>query len=375
LLSSQGIIRNVERESLFFGAGADVRGAGAVAVPGIILLSHLGDAVMAPQVARQKVLRSSLDAAATRNQVLLQVAHAYLGLAGADARVLALRQSASELTEVARLTANFAANRQGRDGDAQRARSELELLLGALLGAEEDAALWAGELARLLSADPAIRLRSEKGTPPLVHLVDTSIPLESLLQQGLAQHPEIAARDADVALYETRLRQERSRPFLPTLAIGLSAGDFGGGGDQVGYRFSHFGGRLDFDAKAVWTLQNLGLGNRAIQNQVRAQRNQALAERARAADKVRRQVAEALVQAKAQRRQMDIAEKRTASAQRAFGEDLARTRNLVGRLLEVLDSFNQLTTARQELITAMVAYSQAQFDLYVALGNTPALNP
>src|SRR5205807_3936379 len=49
LLSAQGIMRNVERESLFFGAGADVRGAGTVAIPGILMTSHLGDAFFAPR--------------------------------------------------------------------------------------------------------------------------------------------------------------------------------------------------------------------------------------------------------------------------------------------------------------------------------------
>ncbi|HWY86638.1 MAG TPA: TolC family protein, partial [Gemmataceae bacterium] len=372
LLSSQGIIRNVERESLFFGAGADVRGAGPVAVPGIILTSHLGDAVFAPQVARQKVVSSSFDALATRNQILLQVANAYLGLAGAEARVLVLRQSEGELAEVARLTSNFALKGQGREGDAQRARSTLELLHGAQIQAEEDVAVQAADLARLLSSDPAMRLRSEKGMPPLVDLVDMSMPLENLIQQALARHPEIAARSAEVALHETRLRQERVRPLVPTLAVGLSAGDFGGGGDQVGYRFSHFSGRADVDVLAFWTVQNLGFGNLGVQNKVRAEIGQATAQRARTIDRVRREVAQALAQATAQRQQMDIAKKRAATAQLAFREDLIRARNLQGLLIEVLDSFNLLATARQELVSTMVAYSQAQFELYVALGNMPA---
>jgi outer membrane protein TolC len=373
LLSAQGIVRTVDRESLFFGAGADVRGAGTVAVPGVILTGHLGDAVFAPRVARQKVLSSGLDAQATRNQVLLQVANAYLALAGAEARVLALRESERELAEVARLTADFAAAGQGRDGDAQRARGELQLLQGTRLQAEEDAALSAAELSRLLSVDPATRLRPEAGTPPLVHLVDARQSLEHLIEQALAQHPEIAARGADVALRETRLRQERVRPLLPTLAVGFSAGDFGGGSDQVGYRFSHFNGRTDFDVLAVWTLQNLGFGNRAIQNKVRAEIGQADAARAQAIDKVRREVAEAFADSAARREQMDLAQQRAATAQKAFQQDLNRTKNLEGRLLEVLDSFNQLTAARQELIATMVGFSQAQFNLYVALGKMPAL--
>jgi outer membrane protein TolC len=372
LLSAQGIVRNLERESLFFGAGADVRGAGTMAIPGIILTSHLGDAVFAPRVARQKVLSSSFGAQATRNQVLLQVADVYLALAGAEARVLTLQQSNSELAEVVRLTANFAAKGQGREGDAQRARSEGLLLRSTTLEAEVDVTFWAAELSRLLSMDPAIRLRPETGAPPLLQWVDTQIPLESMIQQALALRPEIAARGADVAAGETRLRQERIRPLVPTLAVGFSAGDFGGGGDQVGYRFSHFSSRADFDVLAFWTVQNLGFGNRAVQNKVRAEIGQAEAQRARVIDRVRREVTEALALVASRRRQMEIAEKRVATAQQGFRQDLTRAKNLEGRLIEVLDSFNLLTAARQDLVSAMVGYSQAQVNLYVALGNMPA---
>lgn len=377
LLSSSGVIRDVQRESLYFGAGADVRGAGTVAIPGVILATHLGDAIFAPRVARQKVISSDLDAQATHNDVLLQVASAYLNLAGAEARLLALRESEhgskSEpgLFEVVRLTVNFAANRQGREGDVQRARSEALLLQSADIQAQEDVSRAAADLARLLSIEPASQLRSVPGLPPYVQLVDASLPLETLIQEALARRPEIGARGADVAFFETRLRQERVRPLLPTVAVGFSAGDFGGGSDLAGYRFSHFNSRADFDVVAFWTLQNLGIGNLAAQKRVRAQIGEAEAVRGRAINLVRRQVAEAVARTKAARARMDSAEKRLASSGQGFREDLLRAKNLQGRLIEVLNSFNQLNAARQDYVAALVEFSQSQFALHVALGNTP----
>ena len=61
-----------------------------------------------------------------------------------------------------------------------------------------------------------------------MHLISTGTQMSNFAY-NLAQRPEIAARGADVVLYETRLRQERVRPLVPTLAVGFSAGDFGGG--------------------------------------------------------------------------------------------------------------------------------------------------
>src|SRR5262249_43875061 len=145
----------------FFGAGADVRGAGTMAIPGIFLASHLGDAVFAPRAARPKGLFSGFDAQAPRHNVLLQVANAYLALTGAEARVLVLRQSETELAELHKLIAGFAAKGQGRDGDAQRVQGEWLLLQGDRLKAEEDATFRAVELSRLLGTDPSDRLHPQ----------------------------------------------------------------------------------------------------------------------------------------------------------------------------------------------------------------------
>jgi hypothetical protein len=39
--------------------------------------------------------------------------------------------------------------------------------------------------------------------------------------------------------------------------------------------------------------------------------------------------------------------------------------------IEVLDSLRLLAAAREKLVGSIVGYSQAQFDLWVALGNMP----
>src|SRR5262249_39074590 len=55
LESSQGIIRSVERQSVYFGAGASAVGAGTVTVPGVHLIGHLADALYAPHIARERL--------------------------------------------------------------------------------------------------------------------------------------------------------------------------------------------------------------------------------------------------------------------------------------------------------------------------------
>src|SRR5262249_24107949 len=68
----------------------------------------------------------------------------------------------------------------------------------------------------------------------------------------------------------------------------FSAGQFGGGSDQADNRFGHFDGRTDLDVLTVWSLQNFGLGNLAVQRRQRAVVGEAVAERLRVIDQVRR---------------------------------------------------------------------------------------
>jgi len=375
LQSAQGIIQNVDRQSLYAGAGAAAVGAGTVGVPGVRLTAHLADAWFEPRAARQAVVGRQLDALAARNDVLLDVTSSFFILAGAESTLQAARQSAKEAAEVARITVSFSRTGQGREGDADRASTQALLLDSAVQRAQEDVAVAGAELARLLSADPAIRLRVPEGPLPQVQLVDPGANLESLVQLALRSRPEIGARGADLAVAETRLRKERARPWLPLLTVAYSAGEFGGGSAQADTRFGHFNGRTDFDALAVWSLQNLGLGNLAVQRRLRAQVGAAEAERVRVIDRIRREVADAYALSAARFRELAVVRREVDRAERAFREDLLRTRNLEGHPIETLQSLTLLATARPALIAALVGYNQAQFQLFVALGQPPTAAP
>jgi outer membrane protein TolC len=368
LESSRGIFFDVNRSSLYAGTGAAAVGAGTVTIPGVWVSALLAEAWFEPRAARQQVAGRRFDALATRNNILLEVVIRYMNLAGAQASLLSLRQSEGELGEIARVTAEYAKTGQGRKGDADRARASLLLLRTQDERAQGDVAVAAAELARLLDRDPAIRLQAPPGPLPLVELVNVNESLENLVQIALRNRPEVRARAADIALSATLLREEKARPFLPYVSIGYSAGTFGGGSNLVSPRFGNFDGRAEVDVIAVWTAENLGLGNLASQRRRRAQVLEAEAQRTRIVDRVRREVAQAQADAMLRRQELDLAKNRVRMAQEAYQEDLLRTRNLKGLPIEVLDSLNLLAAARQDLVQALVGYNLAQFQLYVAVG-------
>jgi outer membrane protein TolC len=163
------------------------------------------------------------------------------------------------------------------------------------------------------------------------------------------------------------------RPFVPYLVVGFSAGQFGGGSNLADQNFGHFDGRTDFDALAVWSVDNLGFGNWALQRQRRALVDERAAERQLAINRVRQAIAEAVAEASARRLAVDVALREVGSATASYREDLTRARGgpALGRPIEILISATQLATARANLVRAVIEQDKAQFRLLVALGQPP----
>jgi outer membrane protein TolC len=361
-----GTILGLSEQSLYYGGGAQAIGTQTVAYPAIRIFAHLGDAFFEPLAARQQTVVRQFDAVATFNSTLLNVSTRYLELMAAEAQLEVLHQSQSDAAEVVRITSNFARVGRGRQADADRVTTEATLIESEVQRAQEHVAVAAAELSGLLSLDPSTRLKTVGGPIPVLLLIDPSYRLDQLLDVALRQRPEMAARSARIAEMQTRYRQERTRPWLPTMSIGFSAGGFGGGSN-----FSNFGARTDFDVIAFWTAQNLGAGNLALWNGRRAQTDEAIAGRVRAVNNVRREVAEAYAQSTARQREMDIQEQRLAAAETGFREELGRIRGGAGLPIELLDNLTRLVAARQAIVATVAAYDQAQFALFVALGQPP----
>ena len=224
-----------------------------------------------------------------------------------------------------------------------------------------------------MTLDPSIRLKTVGGPIPVLTIVDPQYSRDELIEVALRARPELVARSAQIAEAATRYRQERTRPLFPTVSVGFSSGMFGGGSNFANPQFGNFGGRTDFDVFAFWTARNLGAGNVALARGRRAQVDQATASRVRAVNLVRREVAEAFAASTASRRQIDIGEMRLVEAEAGFREEFARIRGGEGLPIELLDSLTRVISARQAMVTAITGYDQAQFRLFVALGQPPTL--
>ncbi len=371
LQTSFGAIREVDRDSVYVGAGAGAVSAGTVAIPGVQMVSQLADAVFEPKIASDVVVTRQFESWATNNDILLDVGVRYYDLVGAEGRLAVIRQSEGDVGVVAKLTADHAKSGQGRDSDADRTRSEALLMHQQEQQAEEAVAVASARLAQVLSVDPTSRLTPRPGPVELVEMVNLNQPIENLIATALEYRPEMGARAAAIAASEERYHQERARPFLPTISVGYSAGGFGGSSNLTTSTSANFNSRTDLDVYAYWTWQNLGLGNLALQRRRRAEVQEAEADRLIAINRIRDEVAQAVAQANATRRELEVVRRKLQLAQAGYERDLQRVRGLVGLPIEVLNSVRLLASARLEFVAALIGFNQGQLRLFVALGQPP----
>jgi outer membrane protein TolC len=213
--------------------------------------------------------------------------------------------------------------------------------------------------------------------------------VDDLVPVGLLNRPELASQRALVRATLERLRQERLRPLLPSLVLqgGSGPGDaISGGLFQGGPNGAPVtgGGRYDVGVGVVWSLDNLGAGNRAAIRERAAQQQEANLEFFNTEDRIAEEVvqADALMEAAAVQVGHTEAEVRAASITLAGTRiGLRETRGagggaggagsfreLINRPQEAVAALQQLNRGYDEYFTAVNSYNRAQFQLFRALG-------
>jgi outer membrane protein TolC len=386
LQRANGQIIKVNRDSLYGGLGAGAVGAGTVTIPGVVWDGNVSEGIFAGLVSRQVVRQRELASVAVRNNVLLQVVEAYLDLLQAEGRRAVALRTRDEAAEVARAIGNLARVGQERPADADRANTVLEERNADVLQAESDVLTASARLTELLNLDPSMRLHAIDGWVVPTPLVPDAAPLPQLMAVALTQRPELRERQAAIRAALLRLDGAKLLPFSPTVVLGYSAGEFGGGSNLAAAgilqpdgtvlrqpRFGSFDERQDFDAVLYWSARNLGVGNLAL---IRLSQSGLRSEQLREVevlDRVRAEVAVGYARAHARFAQIAVAERALQSSQQGFDEDYRRTRQLVeGLPIEVLDSLRLLGLSRLAYLDAIIDYNRAEFELYVALGQPPA---
>jgi outer membrane protein TolC len=241
------------------------------------------------------------------------------------------------------------------------------------------------EVVRVVRLKPAVLVVPLESPQLQVTLISPERTPNELIPLGLQSRPELTYREAQVEAACYRLRQERYRPLLPIfLARGagtqvpypMAFGAFGGG---PGGTLSNFNVRSDFDLQAIWQLNNLGLGNRALIQQRVEECELTRIEVCKARDIVAKEVTQTWADLRSASRRVGQAERELQqaliSAAKNF-EGLGETKRVAGNIrilvirpLEAVVALQALNEAYYHYFGAVADYNRAEFELYRALGN------
>lgn len=361
----RGPVSDISRAGLYSGLGARAVGAGNPAVPGLSAQFTLNDAIHQPEITAWQTDARSHASDATRNEVLLDTALAYLELLRAYQEKAIARETLANAEHLANLTESFAAAGEGLQADADRAATELTIRQNAIEQAEEAIGVASARLAQQLSLDPTVTFFPTEATLIPMDLVTGEQSVQQLVTQGLQSRPELAENSALVQAAANELKRVRQAPVLPSVLLGMSYGGFGGG---LGDTITNYRDRFDFEATAFWEVRNLGFGERAARNEAQSQQQQAQFRQVRLMDQIARDVVEAQRQVEARRRQIDTARQGIETARESHRRNLERIQDGQGLPIEVLQSLQALDTARREYLRAVNSYNEAQFRLQWAIG-------
>jgi outer membrane protein TolC len=342
------------------------------------------DALFAPLAARQVLQARQLNVQAARNDALLLTAEAYFNLQQARGRLAAAQDVVSRNLALSQVL-DVASLSQQRPTDVRRAEALLAAFEDNVAAAMEQWRLASADLTQVLRLDPTAMAVPVEPPHLRVTLISPQEPVDALIPIGLTNRPELASQQALVQAALARIKQERLRPLVPSLILEGSPGAAGPGGFLMGGVFGSgasgkgnpWVNREDVSAGLIWEMQNLGVGNRALVRERRAQQEQAVVELFRLQDQVAAEVARAHAQVQSAARRIAAAERGLTAAQSAYDgsrEELGKVAKVgevqvqVRRAFEVIDALRTLSSAYDTYFRSVNDYNAAQFRLYRALG-------
>lgn len=353
---ASGNILTTHRSAIFAGA-----------IPGLAV--NPGEAYFANLAARQVTNAYQANASGVTNDVLLQVAIAYIDVVQADAELGINEQALAHARLLVELTSSFERNGKGVAADTARAKVEASTRERERFQFQARLSAAQARLAQLLKLSPEVVLKPADKSIQRWELVSTDQPVQGLIAQALMQRPELEENRAWIEAALERWRAAKVQPLLPTIRLGYAVGTYGGGiDDYVG----SFGTRTDLAATLSWQFSGLGFGNQASIAERRSQYTQAIFQKDGLEARVAEQVVAAYQLVTNRVHEFQPAHDAVTAALESYrlNEERIRRAPDQGRPIELLQAIQALAKARTDELNLFADYNRGQFRLFAALGFT-----
>lgn len=372
LQNAIGDVIQAGRNSFFLGGGA---GLGSAALPGgtagpprMTVNLSLADARFEPVIAERLLEASRAGQSSVMNDVLLEIAIAYIDVLEARGRLVHSQQSYQDTTHLLELARIFAREGKGSEAEVNRAQVERAGMQIALENNQRQITVRTAWLAQKLHLPPDTDLLPEEEQLRPMQVIEDQQGLKVLVSHGLAQRPELARQHSLLEAAEGELTREQWRPWLPNVQVGASGGTFGGGGSG---NLENQGGRGDLEVLAVWEWRNLGVVDYTRQAQQKTRIRQQQTHKAILRDQVATEVTVALAQVESYRRQMATALASLQAADDSYRRNRQRVREAEGMPLELIQAIRARLEAQNNYTGSIAGFNRAQFRLLRAVGQPP----
>jgi outer membrane protein TolC len=351
--------------------------------PGLSAIFATTDAIYEPLSAKQILKARQYEIQAAKNDALMEVAVAYFNVQQSRGRLAGAIDTVTKGKDLVKKT-EVLSKGLAAPVEIDRSRTLLAELEENAVKARNDWKVASAELARLLRLNPMAQVVPVEPPHLAMMLISPSQPVDALISLGLTSRPELSSNQALVQATLVKLKQEKMRPFIPSLILQGNSGANGnsapllGGVTSAGVNGQFTpGSRFDMNAAALWELKNFGFGNRALIRDREGHRQQALVDLFMVQDKVAAEVAQTQAQLLSASERVVFADAglknalinydgnlKGMSETTRFGDVLM----LVNRPQEVVASLQQLDNAYRNYFVSVQDYNRSQFKLFRAVG-------
>ena len=335
--------------------------------PGATLAVQLdvGDALYRSLAAKQLVKAADHAFEAQRQDSVVAAAQGYYELSFAQGAVGVARESLRINSEYEQQIGHAVDAGIAFKGDALRITVQKERSQLALRQAIEQQRIVAARLAEVLHLDPSVELAAVDTDLAPLALVDTNAALDTLVQQGVGNRPELKQNAALLSASREANRGAVYGPLIPMLGAQGFFGGLGGGRNGVG---DTFGAQEDYAVGVSWRIGPGGLFDftRTRATESRLKISEFTLEKLH--DEVTRQIVEAFTRWESLNDQLNVTRRTLQAAEEGLRLAQQRKEFAVGIVLENIQAEQDLTRARLDYLKTVADFDRAQYTLLKAIG-------